>query len=47
MKIKTTVRGGLAVATRAVATPILVNPRRSCGTGGIVRPVLTTAILLA
>ncbi len=49
MKIKTTVRGGLAAAQAAVATtPILVNPRRGCGTGGgIVRPVLTTVVQLA
>lgn len=45
MKIKTTVRGGMAAV--AIRVPIIVNPRRTCGTGGIVRPVLTTAILLA
>jgi hypothetical protein len=45
MKIKTTVRGGMMAINSPV--PIVVNPRRGCGTGGIVRPVLTTAILLA
>ncbi len=46
MKIKTTVRGGMAALP--ISTPItVVNPRRGCGTGGIVRPVLTTAVLLA
>jgi hypothetical protein len=46
MKIKTTVRGGLASAAVAVATPI-INPRRGCPTTTTVRPVLTTAVLIA
>jgi hypothetical protein len=45
MKIKTTVRGGMT--SIATTGPIVVNPRRGCGTGGIVRPILTTAVLLA
>ena len=43
MKIKTTVRAGLASA----ATATIKLPRPGCGTGGIVRPVLTTAVQLA
>ena len=47
MKIKTTVRGGLANATAVASPVVIVNPRRGCPTVTTVRPVLTTAILLA
>jgi len=45
MKIKTTIRGGLAA--RAVVTTPVINPRRLCATTIITRPVLTNAVLLA
>jgi len=47
MKIKTTVRGGLSSASAVVSPALIANPRRGCPTVITVRPVLTTAILLA